>query len=88
MKQQDTQHTAVQTQTFSPAVSLTEPIESAKAATPFKNTASIEKRAIDDNEDEEKRNRRANLSKSEIRAPKAVKGADERRPENSHLIVP
>ncbi|EJF91857.1 translation initiation factor IF-2 [Bartonella melophagi] len=78
-KQQDNQHTVAQTQIFSPAVSLTEPIESVKVAAPFKNTASIEKRAIDDNEDEEKRNRRANLSKSEIRAPKAVKGADERR---------
>ncbi|ENN92853.1 translation initiation factor IF-2 [Bartonella bovis] len=77
--QQNNQHTAVQTQLLSSATSPIEPIKPTKVAVPFKNTASVEKRIVDDNEDEEKRNRRANLSKSEIRAPKAVKGADERR---------
>ncbi|WP_254492823.1 translation initiation factor IF-2 [Bartonella sp. B1099] len=44
-----------------------------------KNTAMIEKRKIDENKEEERHSRRANPAKSEIRAPKVIKGADERR---------
>lgn len=44
-----------------------------------KNTPVIEKRKIDENQEEERHSRRANPAKSEIRAPKIVKGADERR---------
>ncbi|EJF84276.1 translation initiation factor IF-2 [Bartonella elizabethae Re6043vi] len=44
-----------------------------------KNTTVIEKRKIDENKEEERHSRRANPAKSEIRAPKIVKGADERR---------
>ncbi|WP_375638362.1 translation initiation factor IF-2 [Bartonella sp. AA16NXGY] len=44
-----------------------------------KNTTVIEKRKIDDNKEEERHSRRANPAKSEIRVPKVVKGADERR---------
>lgn len=44
-----------------------------------KNTTVIEKRKIDENKEEERYSRRANPAKSEIRAPKIVKGADERR---------
>lgn len=44
-----------------------------------KNTTVIEKRKIDENQEEERHSRRANPAKSEIRAPKIVKGADERR---------
>lgn len=44
-----------------------------------KNTTAIEKRKIDENQEEERHSRRANPTKSEIRAPKIVKGADERR---------
>ncbi|WP_273757856.1 translation initiation factor IF-2 [Bartonella sp. AU55XJBT] len=44
-----------------------------------KNTTLIEKRKIDENKEEERHSRRANPAKSEIRAPKIVKGADERR---------
>ncbi|WP_254473397.1 translation initiation factor IF-2 [Bartonella sp. B1098] len=45
----------------------------------LKNTTVIEKRKIDENKEEEWHSRRANPAKSEIRAPKIVKGADERR---------
>ncbi|WP_375616440.1 MULTISPECIES: translation initiation factor IF-2 [unclassified Bartonella] len=44
-----------------------------------KNTTVIEKRKIDEDKEEERHNRRSNLSKSEIRVPKVIKGADERR---------
>ncbi|WP_273718214.1 MULTISPECIES: translation initiation factor IF-2 [Bartonella] len=44
-----------------------------------KNTTVIEKRKIDEDKEEERHSRRANPAKSEIRAPKVVKGADERR---------
>ncbi|EJF83652.1 translation initiation factor IF-2 [Bartonella rattimassiliensis] len=43
------------------------------------NTTVIEKRKIDENKEEERHSRRANPAKSEIRVPKVVKGADERR---------
>ncbi|WP_375666060.1 translation initiation factor IF-2 [Bartonella sp. TT121SHDZB] len=44
-----------------------------------KNTTVIEKRKIDENKEEERYSRRTNPVKSEIRAPKIIKGADERR---------
>ncbi|WP_139412784.1 translation initiation factor IF-2 [Bartonella mastomydis] len=44
-----------------------------------KNATVIEKRKIDENKEEERHSRRANPAKSEIRAPKVIKGADERR---------
>ncbi|WP_375632288.1 MULTISPECIES: translation initiation factor IF-2 [unclassified Bartonella] len=44
-----------------------------------KQTTVVEKRKIDDNKEEERHSRRANPAKSEIRVPKVVKGADERR---------
>ncbi|WP_375673815.1 MULTISPECIES: translation initiation factor IF-2 [unclassified Bartonella] len=44
-----------------------------------KHTTVVEKRKIDDNKEEERHSRRANPAKSEIRVPKVVKGADERR---------
>ncbi|WP_375618043.1 MULTISPECIES: translation initiation factor IF-2 [unclassified Bartonella] len=44
-----------------------------------KQTTVVEKRKIDDNKEEERHNRRANPAKSDIRVPKVVKGADERR---------
>ncbi|ACS50592.1 translation initiation factor IF-2 [Bartonella grahamii] len=44
-----------------------------------KNTTVVEKRKIDENKEEERHSRRANPAKSEIRVPKVVKGADERR---------
>ncbi|WP_208441326.1 translation initiation factor IF-2 [Bartonella raoultii] len=44
-----------------------------------KNTTVIEKRKIDESKEEERHSRRANPAKSEIRAPKVIKGADERR---------
>ncbi|WP_375658916.1 translation initiation factor IF-2 [Bartonella sp. MR30HLJHH] len=44
-----------------------------------KNTTVVEKRKIDENKEEERHSRRANPAKSEIRVPKVVKGAVERR---------
>ncbi|WP_375619530.1 MULTISPECIES: translation initiation factor IF-2 [unclassified Bartonella] len=44
-----------------------------------KNAIVGEKRKIDENKEEERHSRRANPAKSEIRVPKIVKGADERR---------
>ncbi|WP_039760951.1 translation initiation factor IF-2 [Bartonella queenslandensis] len=60
---------------------LSEPPLIEKADIPIvpKNTTVIEKRKIDENQEEERHSRRANPAKSEIRAPKIVKGADERR---------
>ncbi|WP_019220685.1 translation initiation factor IF-2 [Bartonella senegalensis] len=44
-----------------------------------KNTAVIEKRKADETKEDDRHSRRTNLAKSEVRAPKVVKGADERR---------
>ncbi|WP_336278804.1 translation initiation factor IF-2 [Bartonella sp. CB175] len=44
-----------------------------------KNTTAAEKRKNDDNEDDDRHNRRASSTKSEVRAPKVIKGSDERR---------
>ncbi|VEJ44813.1 translation initiation factor IF-2 [Bartonella vinsonii] len=57
-------------------LSLVEPID---IPIPPKNTTVIEKRKIDENKEEDRHNRRANPAKLEVRAPKVVKGADERR---------
>ncbi|WP_142415906.1 translation initiation factor IF-2 [Bartonella massiliensis] len=60
---------------------LSEPplIEQTEIPIAPKNTAVIDKRKIDENKEEERYSRRANPGKSEIRAPKVIKGADERR---------
>ncbi|OPB31090.1 translation initiation factor IF-2 [Bartonella sp. AR 15-3] len=68
--------------THTSALSSTEPIaaidvKALEVAIPLKNTSPAEKRITNDNE--ERYNRRANSSKPEIRSPKVVKGADERR---------
>ncbi|ABM45132.1 translation initiation factor IF-2 [Bartonella bacilliformis str. Heidi Mejia] len=73
--QKSSSNTTKPTPLFSSTVS---PIESIEAALTLKNTAAS-KRKADENDDDEKYNRRANLSKSEIRAPKIIKGTDERR---------
>ncbi|WP_375661912.1 translation initiation factor IF-2 [Bartonella sp. OC16QHHD] len=54
-------------------------IEQADIPIATKQTTVVEKRKIDDNNEEERHSRRANPAKSEIRVPKVVKGADERR---------
>ncbi|WP_375634590.1 MULTISPECIES: translation initiation factor IF-2 [unclassified Bartonella] len=54
-------------------------IEQADIPIDTKQTTVVEKRKIDDNNEEERHSRRANPAKSEIRVPKVVKGADERR---------
>ncbi|KEG21151.1 translation initiation factor IF-2 [Bartonella bacilliformis] len=73
--QKSSSNTTKPTPLFSSTVS---PIESIEATLTLKNTAAS-KRKADENEDDEKYNRRANLAKSEIRAPKIIKGTDERR---------
>ncbi|EJF75443.1 translation initiation factor IF-2 [Bartonella alsatica] len=66
-----------QTPSLSSTLSFIEPIDITIAP---KNTTVIEKRKVDEDKEEDDRyNRRANLAKSEVRAPKVVKGADERR---------
>ncbi|CBI75840.1 translation initiation factor IF-2 [Bartonella clarridgeiae 73] len=70
--------------THTSALSPTEPIEvidvkALEIAIPLKNIPPAEKRITNDNDNENRHNRRANSSKSEIRSPKVVKGADERR---------
>ncbi|AQX20800.1 bacterial translation initiation factor 2 (bIF-2) [Bartonella sp. CDC_skunk] len=54
-------------------------IKALEAAIPLKNIPIAEKRIIDDHDNEDKHNRRTNSSKPEMRSPKVVKGADERR---------
>ncbi|MBX4335466.1 translation initiation factor IF-2 [Bartonella raoultii] len=56
--------------------SLIEPID---LPTTPKNTPALEKRKADENKENERHSRRTNSSKSEVRAPKVIKGADERR---------
>ncbi|EJF80816.1 translation initiation factor IF-2 [Bartonella sp. DB5-6] len=73
---QEKESSPVQTPSLTSAHSLSESINI--PITP-KNTTVIEKRRADDNKEDERHNRRANPVKSEVRAPKVVKGADERR---------
>ncbi|WP_455482091.1 translation initiation factor IF-2 [Bartonella sp. B35(2025)] len=61
---------------LSSTLSTTEPIDI--PITP-KNTNVTEKRRIDDNKDDDRPNRRTGSAKSEMRAPKVIKSADERR---------
>ncbi|MCZ2328056.1 translation initiation factor IF-2 [Bartonella sp. F02] len=75
--QQEDKTTIEQTSTPSYEVSAIEPLESVK--TTSKKTPSVAKRSSNEKEDEDKHDRRANLSKLEMRTPKAIKGADERR---------
>ncbi|PIT69624.1 translation initiation factor IF-2 [Bartonella tribocorum] len=64
---------------ISPVLSEPPLIEKTDVPIAPKNTTVIEKRKIDEDKEEERHSRRANPAKSEIRAPKIVKGADERR---------
>lgn len=73
---QEEETPSVQTPDLSSAHS---PIESIDISITPKNTTVIEKRKTDDSKEEDRHSRRANLAKSEVRAPKVVKGADERR---------
>ncbi|WP_273756032.1 translation initiation factor IF-2 [Bartonella sp. MM73XJBT] len=73
---QENKSPTVQTPDLSPAHVPIEPIDI--PITP-KNTTVIEKRKTDENKEDDRHSRRANLAKSEVRAPKVVKGADERR---------
>ncbi|MCZ2158060.1 translation initiation factor IF-2 [Bartonella sp. 220] len=56
--------------------SFVEPID---IPIPSKNTTVIEKRKVDENKEDDRHSRRVNPAKLEVRAPKVVKGADERR---------
>ncbi|WP_208440255.1 translation initiation factor IF-2 [Bartonella raoultii] len=78
---QEEESTPVQTSDLSPTPPPIEPIDIEPVDIPItpKNTTVIEKRKTDDNKEDERHSRRANLAKSEVRAPKVVKGADERR---------
>ncbi|WP_413154283.1 translation initiation factor IF-2 [Bartonella sp. cb54] len=73
---QESESSTIEAPSLSSSVPLTEPIDI--PVTP-KNTTTIEKRKVDDNKDDDRHNRRTNSAKSEVRAPKIVKGADERR---------
>lgn len=59
--------------------SIHSPSESIDIPITPKNATVIEKRRADDNKEDERHNRRSSPVKSEVRAPKIVKGADERR---------
>ncbi|KEC55730.1 translation initiation factor IF-2 [Bartonella koehlerae] len=61
---------------LSPAQSQIEPIDVPVAP---KNTAVIEKRKADEIKEDDRNSRRTSPAKSEVRAPKVVKGADEKR---------
>ncbi|UJM32621.1 translation initiation factor IF-2 [Bartonella henselae] len=75
---QEEEEPTLQTQTpsLSPAQSQIEPINI--PITP-KNTTAIEKRKADETKEDDRNSRRTNLAKSEVRAPKVLKGADEKR---------
>ncbi|WP_455466313.1 translation initiation factor IF-2 [Bartonella sp. B39] len=73
---QEEENPQVQTSPLPSTPSLIEPIDI--PITP-KNTTVIEKRKADENKEDDRHSRRANHAKSEVRAPKVVKGADERR---------
>ncbi|WP_332059787.1 translation initiation factor IF-2 [Bartonella sp. CB74] len=75
-KHQESESSTIEAPSLSSSVPLTEPIDI--PVTP-KNTTTIEKRKVDDNKDDDRHGRRTNSAKSEVRAPKIVKGADERR---------
>lgn len=79
MQQENENIPQTPTPPLSSSASVKELAESAEIALPLKNAASVEKRTADENKDEDKHNRRTNLAKSEVRAPKIIKGADERR---------
>ncbi|UNE54568.1 translation initiation factor IF-2 [Bartonella machadoae] len=75
-KHQEEENPPVEVPPLPVTPSIIEPIDI--PVTP-KNTPVIEKRKVDEHKEEDRYGRRANLSKSEVRAPKVVKGADERR---------
>lgn len=78
---QEEESPPIQTPDLSPAHSPIESIDIEPVDIPItpKNTTVIEKRKTDENKEDDRHSRRANLAKSEVRAPKVVKGADERR---------
>ncbi|GAA5105984.1 translation initiation factor IF-2 [Bartonella jaculi] len=74
--QEEEQSSTVQTSPLPLAHPQIEPIDI--PITP-KNTTVIEKRKADETKDDDRHSRRATPAKSEVRAPKVIKGADERR---------
>ncbi|WP_455474264.1 translation initiation factor IF-2 [Bartonella sp. B30(2025)] len=86
---QENEISTIQTSSTSPALPITETVEipikpkslSLKNtnSVPPKNINAAEKHNDDDDKDDDRHNRRSNSSKSEVRASKVVKGADERR---------
>ncbi|PIT70778.1 translation initiation factor IF-2 [Bartonella tribocorum] len=76
LQKQEEEKSAVQ---IPPVLSEPSLIEKTDIPIAPKSTTVIEKRKIDESKEEERHGRRSNSTKSEIRAPKVVKGADERR---------
>ncbi len=74
--QQEEEKSVVQTPTPDLNHSPVEPVDIPIVP---KSASVVEKRKTDDNKEDDRHNRRTNLAKSEVRAPKVVKGADERR---------
>ncbi|MGF7157526.1 translation initiation factor IF-2 [Bartonella heixiaziensis] len=75
-QEEENQSPTVQTSPLPPAHSQIEQIDI--PITP-KNITGIEKRKTDEPKDDDRHSRRANPAKSEVRTPKVIKGADERR---------
>ncbi|EJF78079.1 translation initiation factor IF-2 [Bartonella birtlesii LL-WM9] len=75
-QKQEEESPPVETLPFRSTPSIIEPINIPIAP---KNTTVGEKRKANENKEDDRHSRRANPAKSEIRAPKVVKGADERR---------
>ncbi|WP_017196219.1 translation initiation factor IF-2 [Bartonella birtlesii] len=75
-QEQEEESPPVETLPFRSTPSIIEPINIPIAP---KNTTVGEKRKANENKEDDRHSRRANPAKSEIRAPKVVKGADERR---------
>ncbi|GAA5098568.1 translation initiation factor IF-2 [Bartonella acomydis] len=73
---QEEEKPPVETPPLNSTPSIIEPIDIPIAP---KNTTVVEKRKADENKEEDRHSRRTNPVKSEVRAPKVVKGADERR---------
>ncbi|ALE03395.1 translation initiation factor IF-2 [Bartonella ancashensis] len=63
----------------SPPIAPIMPIKSIDAPPAIKKVTIIDKRNVDDDENEEKHSRRTSPSKSETRSPKIIKGIDEHR---------
>ncbi|WP_455475979.1 translation initiation factor IF-2 [Bartonella sp. B17] len=78
---QENENPVIETQPTSPVLPVTETVDIPVKPKPVapKNTNAIEKRKDDDDKDDDRHSRRSNSSKSEVRTPKVIKGADERR---------